>query len=500
MPQPSLPADPFAARRIDLRNEFLARHFLLGGFIGATDTYKRTMWSAVPDLATLRACYTLTMRKGLPEPGTDGQLVMAGHEAMLAQWFHRPLRRNDIEMARRWFSEQSGVKAFPHAVWDAILGGQTGDDVYLPIDVWGFPGGQSFLPCVPCMVFEGIGGAVSYLEPAMCRYYAPILQATKARLMKLATPRDAEFGLRSAPNEISHIVLLLARYVGSGGTGRLTSNDTAEFLWPELFRTVGTIGHEMVSAAESPERSLAGAEYEMMDRFVSAHDHASLLCDLVDAESVGLENALRVMAAHPQNEKIGIRVDSGDIAEQCVLYHRKMKEAGLGTRTIVFEDEVTPEVVRKVYETFRKVTGQEPTMLFPGAGGYWWRLIHRDTVAAAFKRSATGDNPNVKFSNSPGKESLGGYLRVYGDGDTLVVADAAEPPPGEPLMVKLVEQGRIVYRETFPEQAARTERTWGRYRRVRLSPRVAATMDRYRATREREVNAARERLAKGDRR
>ena len=41
------------------------------------------------------------------------------------------------------------------------------------------------------------------------------------------------------------------------------------------------------------------------------------------------------------------------------------------------------------------------------------RLVHRDTVAAAFKRSATGDHPNVKFSNTPGKESLGGYLRVY---------------------------------------------------------------------------------------
>ena len=69
-------------------------------------------------------------------------------------------------------------------------------------------------------------------------------------------------------------------------------------------------------------------------------------------------------------------------------------------------------------------------MLFPGAGGYWWRLVHRDTVAAAFKRTATGDHPNVKFSNSPGKESLGGYLRVYGRDDTLVVADASEPPPG----------------------------------------------------------------------
>ena len=67
-------------------------------------------------------------------------------------------------------------------------------------------------------------------------------------------------------------------------------------------------------------------------------------------------------------------------------------------------------------------------MLFPGAGGYWWRLVHRDTVAAAFKRSATGDQPNVKFSNSPGKESLGGYLRVYGRDNTLVVEAAGKDP------------------------------------------------------------------------
>src|SRR5205814_982640 len=145
-------------------------------------------------------------------------------------------------------------------------------------------------------------------------------------------------------------------------------------------------------------------------------------------------------------------IDSGDIAEQCVLYFRRMEAAGIAPRTIVFENEVTPELVRVVYDHFRKGTGREPTMLFPGAGGYWWRAVHRDTVAAAFKRSATGDHPNVKFSNSPGKESLGGYPRVYGDGDTMVVADAAEPLSGEPLFVKLVEQGRIVYRESFPEQ------------------------------------------------
>jgi nicotinic acid phosphoribosyltransferase len=487
--------DPFAVKRDAMREEFLARHFLLGGWIGGTDTYKRTMWAAVPDIALARAGYALTMRRGLPEPGADNQLIMAGHEAMLAQWFHRPLRRSDIELAGQWFSSHSATRAYPKQLWQSILDSHPGDDIYLPVDVWGFPGGQTFLPGVPCLFFEGAGGAISYLEPAMCRYFAPVLQATKGRLMKLATPRDAEFGLRAAPNELTNIVLLLARYVG--GRGRLTSNDTAEFLYPELFQTVGTIGHEMMCAAQSFDRSLGEAEYEMMDRFVSAFGQASLLCDLVDAETVGLENALRVIRGHPETNRVGIRVDSGDLAEQCVLYFRKIRELGVQPRLIVFEDEVTPEMVHKVYDHFRKATGEEPTMLFPGAGGYWWRLVHRDTVAAAFKRSATGTHPNVKFSNSPGKESIGGYLRVHGRGDTLIVADASEPAAGEPLFVPLVRAGRIVYRESFEEQADRADRTWGRYKHWELSPQVHATQERFGQMRQQEIAAAQARLAGG---
>jgi nicotinic acid phosphoribosyltransferase len=485
--------DPFAAKRAAMRQEFFVRLFLLGGWLGGTDTYKRTMWAAVPDIAVARAGYALTMRKGLPEPGAENQLIMAGHEAMLAQWFHRPLRRADILLAQQWFQEHAAVRAFPQQLWDAILRSQPGDEIYLPIDIWGFPGGQTFLPGVPCLFFEGMGGAVSYLEPAMCRYFAPVIQATKARLMKLATPQDAEFGLRSAPNEVANLVLLLARYVG--GRGQLTSNDTAEFLYPEFFRSVGTIGHEMMCAAQSFDRSLAEAEYEMMDRFVTTFGRASLLCDLVDAETVGLENALRVMRSHPETDQVGIRVDSGDIAEQCVLYFERMRALGITPRLIVFEDEVTPEVVRKVYDHFRRATGTEPTLLFPGAGGYWWQLVHRDTLAAAFKRSATGDHPNVKFSNSAGKESLGGYLRVYGQGDTLVIGDASEPPQGEPLFVKLVENGRIVYRESFEEQAQRADRTWGRYKRYELSEKVGGYMRRFEAMRAREVAVARERIS-----
>ena len=76
----------------------------------------------------------------------------------------------------------------------------------------------------------------------------------------------------------------------------------------------------MMCAAQSFDRTLGEAEYEMMDRFVAPMGMRSLLCDLVDAETVGLENALRVIRPHPETDRVGIRVDSGDIAEQCVLY------------------------------------------------------------------------------------------------------------------------------------------------------------------------------------
>lgn len=484
--------DPFAAKRLAMRDEFFAKLFLLGGWIGGTDTYKRTMWTAVPDIALAPACYTLAFRKGLPEPGANNRLVMAGHEAMLAQWFHRPLSASDIRLSQQWYAAHAHTKAHPTELWDAVLSQANGDEVRLPIDIWGFPGGQTFLAGVPCLSFEGVGGVVSYLEPAMCRYFAPVIQATKARLMKLATPRDAEFGLRSAPVEVCNLILLLARYVGGGG--QLTSNDTAEFLFPELFQSIGTIGHEMMCAAQSFDKSLAAAEFEMMDRFVSRMGTASLLCDLVDAETVGLENALRVIRDHPETTRVGVRVDSGDIAAQCVLYFEKIKALGIPPRQIVFEDEVTPDAVKRVYDVFRQQTGVEPTMLFPGTGGYWWKLVHRDTVSAVFKRTATEDRPNVKFSNSPGKETIPGYVRVYGRGDALVIADRSESIDGEPLFVKLVEAGRVVYRESFEEQAVRAERTWERFARWELSPKVADDMRRFQAMRAAEVAAAKARL------
>jgi hypothetical protein len=115
-------------------------------------------------------------------------------------------------------------------------------------------------------------------------------------------------------------------------------------------------------------------------------------------------------------------------------------------------------------------------------------------ISMAFKRSATDKFGNVKFSNSPGKESLPGYLRVYARGSTMIIGDVRENLDADPevvcLFVKLVDNGVYVYNETFEEQAARAERTWGKYTDVVLSPMVAKTLGTYVEMRERERAAA----------
>lgn len=475
-----------------MTREFLKNWFLLGGFI-SSDTYKRTMWRVDDRLSQKFAAYHLTLRKGLPETGANNRLIMAGHEWMLRQWFLQPLKRRDIELAIEYYTKHSAVKAFPTETFQQLIDRQPGKYINLPIDVWGFPGGQTFFSRLPCLSFEGTGGLVSFIEPQMCRYFGPVIHATKGRLMFEAAGVDhAEFAYRADSNELMSLAKLFAIYVGNGDNPVLTSCDGAEFMFPELFKAIGTIGHEYMCALQTFHKGLDEAEREAMDIFVKNSDTALLLCDLVDAETVGLENAIYVMKKHPKKNRIGIRVDSGNIAEQCVQYYQRMMLEGITGRTIVFEDEVTPDKVREVKAYFLEKTGEEPTMLFPGAGGYYYRGFHRDTLSAAFKRSMTKNWPNTKFSNSPGKESLPGRIRVYDAGDHLIVADATERIDGEPLFVKLVDQGRIINPEdmNFRAQAQRANRTWGKYRGYTISPLITSWLERFQTMRkEAQANA-----------
>lgn len=479
------------AKRQKMIAELFDRLYILGGMITATDTYKRTMGHAFSDFAMKPAAYHLTMRKGIGEPGAGDQLIQAGHEAMLAQWFRKPLKRSDILLARDFAANSSKVTYFPVEMWEAVLNDQKGQqNIYLPVDVWGFPGGQTFLKGVPSMAFEGrYGGVLSYLEPRMCNYFQTVIQATKGRLMALATKgRFAEFGLRAAM-EVNHMVMLLALFVGAGGKKILTSNDSAELMYPDMFQSIGTFGHEGMSSNQELGRNLSDCELEMMIAALKAVPNARVLTDLIDAETVGLDNFIAALKAVPEATEAGPRVDSGDIAKQCAMYHERVLAEGFKPRLTVYEDEVNPEKCVEVDRIFTEMTGDEPTTLFPGAGGYFWRNVHRDTTAAVFKRSETNGHPNMKFSNSPGKASIPGNVRVYGRGTVMYIADVTEVVDGEPLYVQLVKDGRYIYDESFVDQGKRAEETWGKYTSFELSPLLTSHISTYNAMRAQEREA-----------
>jgi nicotinic acid phosphoribosyltransferase len=385
-----------------------------------------------------------------------------------------------------------------------------GASIRLPVDIWGFPGGQAFLAGVPAVVVESqIGMIASLPECTFDSYFLDVGQATKNALMADTSVKNAEFGPRAAQDPDLVIGTTWNRYVGSGGRTRLSSSDMSEFVHPDLSLACGTIGHEQLSAHMRLDRSLQESQRSAFRAILTKKGAATLLLDLIDTLTIGMEDFLLMMEEF-KDAKIGGRVDSGNIKHQCVVLDQVTRSFGHGNAPIVFEDEVTPVLAREVLEHVKEETGTDASRFIPGAGGYHYKLT-RDDLSAKYARTMTGDQPNMKFGNAgeaggqestmvSGKQSIPGWIRVYGQGDTMIVADKSEKIDGEPLFVQLVKNGRICYCEFMDAQAQakRCLATRGRYKNKRLSPLLADWVGRYTSMRKTEVAAARARLeAKG---
>ena len=454
----------------------------------ASDTYKRTMSGSSRLFADSFAAYTLAARKGLPEKGSDGRLIMAGLEQMLYPWFMNPVTREEVEIAEEHFTKHAGVKKFPSAAWQSVLA----NDGYFPIDIYGLPGGQTFLvkdgKHVPIMSVEGPGALVTHLEPHFENIYAPIIQATKARLIHEElgssvltdfSSQFAEFGLRSDRLINLHTPLLMAVYVGGGFTQ--TSDDQATLLFPKYFKDIGTIGHEYIMAFQKEGRTLEEAQELAYDEFVAENERSALLPDVIDTIHSGLPAILRQIQKNKGNGKVIMpRFDSGDIVYQCIYWKNMTLEAGITETKMVVEDGFNPAKIHEVKQAYA-AAGFNPDDITVGVGGYFQEGSLRDTLSLVDKRGATMHGSrlerSLKFSDSPGKESIPGQLRIYERGDTLVVAQFDESIDGIILSQQLVANGRIVYAESLDRQHQRATDTWNKYRKIDYSPMTQAIID-----------------------
>ena len=445
--------------------------------VTATDTYKRTMAASSDAFSKNLTAYTLAARRSIGEPGADGRLIMAGLEKTLYPWFIDPISQAEVNRAAVFFLQNAQMRKFPLDIWNAVAcsGGR------MPIDIWSLPGGQTFLAKdgkhVPMMSVEGPGALVTHLEPHLEMIFAPIIHATKAGIFSEAVGEKlVEFGLRSDQNINNHVALMLSLYVGGGIY--LTSDDQAAFIFREYFKDVGTIGHEFIMAYQRDGVSLADAQDAAFEEFVAANERSSLLPDVINTIKSGLPAILKLVLKYKGTNKVIMpRFDSGDIPAQCVHWKKMTLAAGFTTTQMVVEDGMNPAKGKAIKAAYA-AAGYNPEDITIGAGGYFQDGCSRDGASLVYKRSATwhGDRwePSMKFSDSPGKESIPGRIRVYEDGDALIIAQAGEKVNGTLLMQKVVDQGKIVYTEDLKTQRQRARRTWNQYATIRYSPETEA--------------------------
>ena len=227
--------------------------------------------------------------------------------------------------------------------------------------------------------------------------------------------------------------------------------------------------------------SLEEAQERAFDDFVNVNQRSALLPDVINTIKSGLPAILRQLIKHKGSGKIIMpRFDSGDVPAQCLYWKRMTLDAGFKETQMVVEDGYNPTKGRETKRIYA-AAGFNPKDIIVGAGGYFQEGCMRDAASLVDKRGATEHDEvlesSMKFSDSVGKSSIPGQIRIYERDRTLIVAQAGESIDGKLVSVKLVENGRIVYLENLDVQKQRADRTWDLYTNIEYSPLTQRLID-----------------------
>jgi len=216
------------------------------------------------------------------------------------------------------------------------------------IKVYAPPEGSIFLASEPAVVLEGGLVDVRLAEGMLlnCVNY-PSLSMTKWSRVVHATDVGSvlEFARRRAQDEARTTL-----YAHLGGASTTSNSEIrAWFTIP----TVGTMGHEWIQSF--------GDEIESFDKWLELNpDRPVLLVDTVDTLSSGVPNAITAFKKHREairaaGGKMGVRLDSGDLAYIAMKSRRMLDAAGLEEAKIFMTndlDEYSIQAIRGQIEEY----------------------------------------------------------------------------------------------------------------------------------------------------
>jgi nicotinate phosphoribosyltransferase len=467
---PEIPYQDFLSLPEDLRRTIVQRNRIL-----QTDTYNRTMGHIKGPEWKTPETYILQMRRA-----HEGYLIAHGIRAQIEKIARMKISPAEFTFAKEFYAT-ANVPFFNEEMWRYIIEDCEGN---IPLKIDAVPDGTAMRAGDPVIRVSGPGEVAAHFEPDFHRVFYESLVATTAHEIatKIGAERFIEVGKRGTPNEETHLQAAAAMYAGGGIS--LTSNDAAAACYPQL-KDVGTLGHRFIQFYDTEEASYREA--------IERTNATSLLIDLTDSYR-GINKALELKEEYRETgKKIWIRLDSGNILEQVIYALGKFKELGFDDAAldkVVVEDISTVDEMVAIDEAVAAAGFDAKKHVLYGAGGLLvTKMKGRSDASTGYKLSGVERDgelvDKIKFSDSPGKESLPGAATLTNHNGQREIAKVGEYPEAEDLMVPAYRNGEILFtedatatrervRKSFAEISAMTSLKTPKSEQIRQSTRELA--------------------------
>lgn len=277
-----------------------------------------------------------------------GFCINAGLEWLLGWMAESSFRDEDIE----YLSNQKGQTGKPIFQED-FLSWLKKNGSFQNLSIKAIPEGRVVHPNEPITVVEGPLAMAQILETALLNFLNySILIATKAARIRLSGRGQPllEFGLRRGHGAGANAGARAALIGGADFTSNVGLSHIVG-LPPK-----GTHAHSMVQAF----MALGMDELEAFRAYAECYpDDCLLLVDTIDTLNNGIPNAITVFEELKKkgHKPVGIRLDSGDLAELSVHAAKMLDQAGFKDTKIVLSDDLD-EI--KLIEILQRITELAP--------------------------------------------------------------------------------------------------------------------------------------------
>ncbi|MCF7835117.1 hypothetical protein K9M48_03615 [Candidatus Gracilibacteria bacterium] len=400
-----------------------------------TDAYNRTMEFLKGKRGELIETLTLAFRRS-PNKSYN---VVDGIRSTLKDILGVKITQSELDFAKAYYADQKSKGA--NGYFNADMRQEVIDNGgYLPLKIMAVEDGTVVKIKEPVMTVTGPGELAAIYEPIFIRAFFKSVVATDAHEIDkiIGEGRIAEFGKRAAPNEDFHLDAVEANIVGGGL--KITSNDTAALVYPQTL-SGGTTAHRYFACYPSEDEAFLNA--------IEKCDKISLLVDLIDSYK-GIDKIVALKKKYRNSGKIiGMRLDSGDLADQAVYALKKLKENGMLDPTldkIVVADISSIDDIRRVENAVREAGFDPKDFIQYGLGGLLVaRNKTRDALSAAYKLTNIESGATGKLSNDIDKEPIPGVLNIEIRDDARYVVQEDEEIKGERLLKTVYENGKLNY-------------------------------------------------------